>query len=245
LYSDNIVAPETIMPTLSELFRNLHRLRRHARDLQAEIERGPLQLKARQNFATKQAAALQAAKDALKKKQVQVLDLESTLKSTHETIQKYTRQLSEVSDPKAYEALQHEIATAKAKGAELEDAILNGMTEVDEMKAALPGHEEASKKAAADLAAFDTDNKAKLARLAEEMKRTQAELKTAELELPNEVRPEYVRRVASYGADALAAVENGCCAYCRTGASQQQILNLDRGHFITCTACYRGLYLPE
>src|SRR4051812_10689215 len=120
------------MPTLSELFRNIHRLRRHARDLQAEMDRGPLQLKARQNHATKQAAAVQMAKDALKKKQVAVLDLESTLKSTHEILQKYTRQLNEVTDPKAYEALQHEIATSKTKAAELEEAILNGMTEVDE-----------------------------------------------------------------------------------------------------------------
>jgi len=237
--------PEAAMPTLSDTFRTIHRLRRHARDLQTEIDRAPIQLKARQNHATKQAAAFQAAKDALKKKQVSVRDLEGTLKETHLMLEKYTKQVSDVNDPKAYEALQHEIAAAKSKCAELEEAIFAGMTETEDMTAALPTAELAAKKAAEDLAAFDGDQKEKLSRIAADMKETLAQLKTAEADLPAEVRPEYVRRVASYGADALAAVEGGCCAYCRTATSQQQILNLQRDHFITCTACYRGLYLPE
>ena len=36
------------MPLLTELFRECHRLRKHIRELQAEIDRGPRVLKARQ-----------------------------------------------------------------------------------------------------------------------------------------------------------------------------------------------------
>ncbi len=233
------------MPHLSELFRTIHRLRRHSRDLQVEIDRGPIQLKARQNHATKQAAAAVAAKEALKKRQAQVRDMENELKTSHETAAKYTRQRGEVTEAKAFEALQHEIATEQGKASALEESIFAGMAEVDEMTAAVPVAEQAAKKAAQDLASFDSEQKTKLAHLAEEMKKALVELKAAEAQLPEEVRPEYVRRVASYGADALASIEGGCCTYCRTGASQQQIINLGRDHFVTCTSCYRGLYLPE
>jgi predicted nucleic acid-binding Zn-ribbon protein len=233
------------MPTLSELFRTIHRLRQHVRGLQTEIDRGPLQLKARQTHSKNQAAAAQMAKDALKKKQVEILEMESELKSSFEQQQKYKRQLNEAKDPKAYEALQHEIATTQAKCAQLEESILAGMTEADEMKAAIPAKEDAAKKAAADLASFDSDQKAKLTRLAEENKKANEELKAAEAQIPNDIRPEYSRRVASYGADALAAVEDHCCSFCRTAASAQQVLNLQMGQYITCTSCYRLLYLPE
>lgn len=232
------------MPTLSEVFRNIHRLRRHVRELQIEIERAPVQLKARQNHSTKQAAALQAARDRLKKKQVEVRDQENNLKTEHETLTKYTRQLDEVGDPKAYEALQHEITASKTKCEQLEESILNGLTDVDTMTAQIPEAEAAAKKAAAELSSFDSDQKVKLERITAEMKTAQEELKKVEADIPADVKPEYVRRVASYGADALAAVEEGCCSHCRTAASQQQQLNLQRDHFVTCTSCYRALYIP-
>src|SRR5262245_36715815 len=56
-----------LMPLLSETFRTIHRLRNLSRDLQEEINRGPLQLKARQNVVTKQAKARDDAKETLKK----------------------------------------------------------------------------------------------------------------------------------------------------------------------------------
>src|SRR4051812_2727172 len=231
------------MPTLSEMFRTIHRLRRLARDLQTEVDRGPLQLKARQTFATKQAAALQAAKDALKKKQVAVRDLENSLKSTHQQLDRYKKQLDESGDPKAYEALKHEITTTQTKLVGLEEAILTGMTEADEMQAQIPTHEAAAKKAADDAAGFSAELKTRHGRLAEELKTTLEQLKEAEMAIPPDVRSEYNRRVAAMGAECVAAAENGVCGFCRTAMSVQQTVQLQQNVMVCCTSCHRPLYL--
>lgn len=233
------------MPTLSETFRTIHRLRRLARDLQDEINRGPIQLKARQTFATKQAAALQAAKDSLKKKQVEVRDLENTLKSTHQQLERYKKQLDESQDPKAYEALKHEIASTQAKLAELEEKILTGMGESDDMQGQLPTHESAAKKAEADAAGFGAELKTKHDRLAGELKVALDEIKKTEEELPADVRADYNRNVAAMGAECLAAAENGVCGYCRTAMTAQQHVQLQQNVVVSCTSCHRPLYLAE
>jgi predicted nucleic acid-binding Zn-ribbon protein len=233
------------MPTLSEVFRTIHRLRRHARDLQAEIDRGPIQLKARQTFAAKQAKALQDAREELKKTQVTVREREADLKAAHQTLTRYRAQLNDVTDKKQYDALRHEIADTEARLATLEDTILTGMARADEQAAQVPLAEEAARKAQADLAAYEGEQKDRVARLAEQLRDALAEIKAAEAELPADVKPEYARRIASYGPDGLAPVEQNCCSFCHTGISAQNRVQLMQGMFLTCTACYRALYLPE
>jgi predicted nucleic acid-binding Zn-ribbon protein len=226
------------MPTLSDVFREIHRLRRHARDLQAEIDRAPVQLKARQNFAAKQAKLLQDGRDHLHAK-------ETDLKAAHEQLQKYKRQLNTITDQKQFEALKHEIADTEARCGKLEEEILLGLGEVDDQSAAVPALEAGASKSDSDLKSFATDTKTRHEQLSAELKKTLDELKVLEKELPVDVQPEYHRRVASYGADALASVAGGVCSQCHTTASAQVMLQLGMGQYITCTSCYRALYLPE
>lgn len=233
------------MPILSDVFREIHRLRRHARDLQAEIDRAPVQLKARQNFAAKQAKLLQDGRDHLKKLKVTVHEKETDLKSAHEQLQKYKRQLNTITDQKQFEALKHEIADTEARCAKLEEDILLKMGEVDEQSAAVPTLEAGASKADTDLKAFSADTKVRHEQLSTELKETLEKLKGLEKELPTDVQPEYQRRVASYGADALASVAGGVCSQCHTTASAQVLLQIGMGQYITCTSCYRALYLPE
>jgi len=233
------------MPSPSDLFRQIHRLRVHARELQTEIDRAPVQLKARQNFTAKQAKLAQEGRDKLKKQKLTVHENESELKSAHEQLQKYRRQLNDVTDQKQFEALKHEIADAEARCAKMEESILTGLGEIDEQTAQVPLLEAAAAKAQSELDSFDAETKAKHTRLAEELKKTLDELKACEKEIPPDVQPEYARRVASYGADALAAAAAGVCSQCHTTISAQLLINLSIGHFVTCTVCYRYLYLPE
>jgi predicted CXXCH cytochrome family protein len=233
------------MPTLSEVFREIHRLRRHARDLQAEIDRAPVQLKARQNFAAKQAKLLQDGREHLKKLKVTVHEKETDLKAAHEQLVKYKRQLNTVTDQKQFDALKHEIADTEARCSKLEEEILLGLGEVDEQSAAVPALEAGAAKADSDLKAFSADTKTRHEQLSAELKAALEQLKELEKSLPADVQPEYQRRVASYGADALASVAGGVCSQCHTAASAQVMLQLSMGQYITCTSCYRALYLPE
>ncbi len=233
------------MAGIGDTLREIHRLRRHARELQQEIDRSPYQLKARRAVAAKAEDSLRDAQESLKKLKVATHDHEVSLKSAHAQIAKYERQLDEAGDKKQYDALKHEIATAREKAQALEDAILEGMAEAEDRTAKLPEQQQAAQKAKDDLAAFERDQNARLARLAEELKGTLGQLKQVEGQLPEGAKAQYQRLVNAYGADALAAVENHSCAHCHTQITVQQMHDVQTGEFVCCRSCGRGLYLAD
>src|SRR5919202_130820 len=91
------------------ILRELHRLRRHARDLQAEIDRGPRALKAQQDKVARQEEALREAQEVIKRLKVETHDKELTLRGKQQQIAKHERQLNEATSKKEYDALQAEI----------------------------------------------------------------------------------------------------------------------------------------
>jgi predicted nucleic acid-binding Zn-ribbon protein len=233
------------MAGIGDTLREIHRLRRHARDLQQEIDRGPIQLKAHRAKAAKVEEAFRAAQEELKKLKVTTHENEVTLKATHGQIAKYERQLDEAADKKQYDALKHEIAVAREKAQTLEDAILEGMGQVEDRSAKLPEQEQGVKQAQENLAAFEKDHAARLARLADQLRGALNDLKAAEERIPEQWRPQYQRIVNAHGADALAAVQGHACAHCHTQITVQQLHDIQTGEFICCRACGRGLYMPE
>jgi uncharacterized protein len=233
------------MAGIGDTFREIHRLRRHARDLQQEIDRGPIQLKARRNLAAKADEAFHAAQDELKKAKVHTHEKEVSLKAAHTQISKYEKQIDDVTDKKQYDALKHEIAGARQKAHSIEDEILEAMSETETLTAKLPEQERAVKKAKEDLATFEREQAERLVRLADQLKTALAELKTAEARIPEEFAPQYSRMVTAFGADSLAAVQNHSCAHCHTNITMQQMHEVDTGEFVVCRACARGLYLAK
>jgi predicted nucleic acid-binding Zn-ribbon protein len=231
------------MPGIGNTFREIHRLRQFARDLQQEIDRGPIQLKARRNVAAKAAEAYQAAQDELKKLKVKVHEKETSLKATHTQIGKYEKQLDEVTDKKQYDALKHEIAAARERARVLEDEILDGMSETEERAAKLPEQEQAAAKAKEDLATFEGEQSERLTRLSEQLKTALVDLKAADSKIPEQFQSQYQRMVNAFGADALAAVENRSCAHCHMHITVQQMHEVEQGEFVLCRSCGRGLYL--
>jgi predicted nucleic acid-binding Zn-ribbon protein len=231
------------MPGIGDTFREIHRLRRFSRDLQQEIDRGPIQLKARRNVVTKAEEAYKTAQDDLKKLKVHTHEKEVSLKSTHTQIAKYEKQKEEAADKKQFDAFNHEIETARQKAQTLEDEILEGMSEAEERTAKLPEQEKATAKAKADLATFEKEQTERVARLAEQLKTALGELKTVETQIPEQHKAQYQRMVTAFGADSLAAVENHSCAHCHTHITVQQMHEVQTGEFVTCRSCARGLYL--
>jgi predicted nucleic acid-binding Zn-ribbon protein len=231
------------MAGIGDTFREIHRLRRHARDLQQEIDRGPIQLKARRNVAAKGEAAYKDAQDELKKVKVATHEKEVSLKATHTQIAKYEKQLDDVTDKKQYDALKHEIAAAKEKARAIEDEILEGMSDAEDRTAKLPEQERAAAKAKDDLAAFEKEQVERLARLAEQLKAALAQLKDVETQIPEQYLPQYQRMVNAFGADSLAAVQNHSCTHCHTHITVQQMHEVETGEYVVCRSCARGLYL--
>ena len=117
------------MASTAELMREIHRLRRFARDLQEQIDRAPRQLLAQKAKVMRQEDAARENQEAIKKLKVAVHEKEVTLKTTHGQIAKHQNQLNEAASKKEYDALQAEIAADRAKCGELEEESLTAMAE--------------------------------------------------------------------------------------------------------------------
>src|SRR5215831_8293978 len=99
------------MPAPGATLREIHRLRRAAKDLSTRIESGPRQVKAQRAAVARHEENLKKAQDELKHLKVHTHEKEVSLKSATEQIKKYEKQLNDIMSKKEYDALKHELAT--------------------------------------------------------------------------------------------------------------------------------------
>jgi predicted nucleic acid-binding Zn-ribbon protein len=233
------------MASTAELMREIHRLRRFARDLQEQIERAPARHQAEQAKTARKQDAVRENQEAIKKLKVTVHEKEVTLRTTHGQIGRYQQQLNEVGSKKEYDALQAEIAAAREKCAKLEEEAFAAMAETEERTANIPPLEQAAKQAAEEFANWAKDSDARMADLKRQLDETQAKLKEVEAAVPASARSQFERIVRHRGVDAFAPVQDGTCGACRTEITAQQYNDLLIGNFVACKSCGRILYLPQ
>ena len=226
------------------ILREIHRLRRHAKNLQGEIERVPRLLKGQQIKVTRAEEAVKEGLESVKRLKMTSHDKESQLKGTEQLIDKHKQQREQVSSKKEYDALTHEIAADKEKCKSLEDEILSVMEQIEQGTARLPGLDQAVKSAKLEYAEFEKTSKIRLAGLNGEMQKVQGQIKEVEIGLPGDVRPLYERLIGARGEDAMAAVQNRTCQACYTEITAQAFNDLMLSQFILCKSCGRVLYLP-
>jgi predicted nucleic acid-binding Zn-ribbon protein len=227
------------------ILREIHRLRKHARDLRAEIERGPRLLKGQQTRVTRQEELLKEGQENLKRLKVTFHDREVQLKQTLQQINKHEMQLNQAGSKKEYDALKSEIAADRQKCKELEDEILEAMGKIEEDTARLPEQEKAVKQARDEFADFEKSQQTRAASLKEQLAQTLQQVEEVEASLPQDVAPAYKRLVAARDEDALAAVQNRTCMACYTEITAQAYNDLMLSQFVLCKSCGRALYLPE
>jgi predicted nucleic acid-binding Zn-ribbon protein len=225
--------------------REVHRLRKLAHDLQEQIDRGPRQLKAQQARVARQETLLREEQDAIKHLKVATHEKEVSLKTAHNQIAKYQKQLSEAASKKEYDALQNEIAVAKERTRQLEDEILAALTESEERTARVPELEQSVRQAKDDAAAFEKGTAERNAELSARLAEAQARLKEAEAVVPADLRTQYNRIVTAMGADGYAAVTDRACSACHTSLTAQHYTDVQQELFEVCRSCGRILYLPE
>jgi predicted nucleic acid-binding Zn-ribbon protein len=233
------------MPSPIDALRECHRLRRHISNLQEELKRVPLQIKAQHGKAANAEKAFHDAQDLLKKLKVTISSNEKTLKETHQQIDKYKRQLNEVKATKEFDALKHEIAAAETKALGLEETILTQIGQSEDDAAKLPGIEAGVKKAKEDAALYEQNALVRKQQLEEELARTQQALAEAEAQLPDEMGDQYRRLIKAKGNDALSLLSGRTCSACYSSITAQNYNDLVQGKLVICKACGRMLYLPE
>jgi predicted nucleic acid-binding Zn-ribbon protein len=233
------------MPGPAPIFREIHRLRRFAHDLQEQLDRIPRQLKIHQARLAKQEQALHDTKEHIKHLKVTASDKEKAFKGKHEAIDRFQIQLNQSTSKKEFDALQLEIAHARAECSRLEDEILTALTESEETTAHIPELEKNVKQARDELAKFEAQTAPRKADLEAQLAEASGKLKKVEESIPPELRPQYNRTIVSLGADGLAGVRDGVCESCHTEITAQALHEMKLEMFLLCRSCGRILYLPE
>ena len=231
--------PATVPAVLSQA----HRLRKHLRELQSEVDLGPRVSKAQQAHLVAEEQVHKTAHDLIGKLKLKIREDEVTLKQVNTQLDKFEKQLNEAGSPKEYEGKQSEIRQAKEKIALTEEAILMGMEELENRTAGLPADDKRWAEAQANFKQQQIDAKERLERIVEDQGLAREQLAKAEADLPADVKGQYDRLITRYGPDGLAGINGRSCQQCRTSITEQQKAELVNGKFICCPNCGRGLYV--
>jgi len=233
------------MPGPAAILRDLHRLERHAADLQAQIERAPNALKVQQARVTRAEDTHKEAQEAIKRYKIAIHEKEVSLRAKNQQIAKHQKQLNEATSKKEYDALQAEITAEKQACRALEDDILNDMLATEEKTAQLPQLDNAVKQARDELNQFEIGSQARLDELNVLLEDAKKNLRELAATLPEDIVPHYERRRAAKGEDAMSAVHNRTCSSCYTEITAQNYNELTQDRFVLCKNCGRILYLTD
>lgn len=231
--------------SVTDVLRECHRLRKHIRELQKEIERGPRVLQDRQDTLDAEKQAHKDHHDSITKLKLRQREDEGALKQTDTRLAKLEDQLTGISVQKEYDAKKSEIAQAQAKKGELEDAILASIMEIEEKTAAIPAVEKQWSDAQAEFARYTVEAAERLEMLRNELASSTALLAKTEEGIPEDYRPRYDKLVKAHGPEAMAGVKDKTCQGCRTGLTDQRIMELRQGNFLQCPTCGKMMYLAE
>lgn len=233
------------MSITAAALRDLHRIHQRLADLRDRLDRGPKQVKVRENGVAQLEAKLAEVREKAKQTQMGVDRKQLDLKAGEQKVLDLKVKLNGANSNREYQAFLEQIAAAEMAGSVLADEILEGLERIDQNSLAV-------KEAEANLASGKQElEKAKKAVeesasvIHADIAQLEVELAEAERALPGEVKPDYERVVRSKGADSLSAVDDDVC----TGCGQQITLNMQNelrlSRLIFCKSCGRLLYLPE
>jgi predicted nucleic acid-binding Zn-ribbon protein len=233
------------MPGHASLFREIHRVRRYLRDLQEQLDRIPRQIAAHQARIQKREEELRTTQEQIKKFKVLASEKEKGIQAQQARLSRYEEQNNQVTSKKEYDALQLEIAAARTLRDKLEDEALQALTECEEREEKIPGMQQGVADARAELARYQADVAPRKTDLDAQRTQAQTELQGLEVQVPEDLRPQYRRIIVSRQADGMAAVKNGNCTACYTEIIPQAQSDLEADKFVVCGSCGRILYLPE
>jgi predicted nucleic acid-binding Zn-ribbon protein len=172
--------------------------------------------------------------------------LEETLDTETENIARSEARLKEIKTQKEYQAVSKEIATAKKLKAELEEQVLQKISQLDELKGEIAGREENLRTLEENIAGQKAELQAKIDRLEAGMATDIAAREAVIKGLPASVIRRYgILREQRRGL-AVVEARDGYCLGCNMNLPPQLYNSLFRGDdLITCPHCQRMLVLRQ
>jgi hypothetical protein len=221
----------------------LHRLLLASREVQDEMERGPRQLKARQQAIAQKQADLEAQRQKHKTLRMSADQRSLQLKSNESKIGDLKVKLNQAASNREFDIIRAQIEADTVANSVLEDEILDALEKVDTAQIAI-------KKIELELAQAKSDETrvaAEISAAQPGFQARQAELQkaiaNAEARLPENVVVQYRRLAQAYGAGALAEVDGSTCSSCYVSLPAQMVMQVRDGQVLFCKTCGRLPYM--
>jgi len=234
------------MSATAEVLRDLHLLHQRAKSLRDRLTSAPRTLAARQTALAARQAEVDKARKALQDAKVHLKKNEHSLQASQSKIDDLKAKLNQVKKNEEYKALQNQIAHDRSSLSKIEDEILQGYDAVEVQGQALAKLEAEVKGMAQEIDAMQKLIESQAAEHQAKLKELEIAIIDAETSISEDERERYRRTVRQFGADALAACENGACLGCFTAVTTQMLNHLiNADQLMFCKSCGRLLYMAE
>ena len=234
------------MTATAEILRDLHVLHQRAKALRDRLASAPRTLAGRQAALANRQADVEKARKALQDAKLHLKKSEHALQAQQAKIDDLKVKLNQVKKNEEYKALQNQIAHDKAAMSKTEDEILQTYEQIETQGVALAKLEAEVKSFARDVVTVQTEIESQASSQKARLEELERAIIEAEISIPEQERERYSRTVRQFGADALAACENGACLGCFTSVTTQMLNHLINGdQLMFCKSCGRLLYLDE
>jgi predicted nucleic acid-binding Zn-ribbon protein len=230
------------MPDENELYRDLHHILTLRADIESQLRRGPMTIKASENNAVQAEEAVKASRKAIQQKTMAADEKQLQLSEREEKLKKYDANLNEAKSNREYQALKEQIAADNQANSVLSDEILEILEAIEVDQQAQTGLIDSHAKLVGDAATIKERILQRRETLIAELADVEARLVEAEKKIEGDIKKHYRRMVDAAREDALAAIEGQSCGGCYKTLSPQSIDRLRMGSVFVCTSCSRILY---
>jgi predicted nucleic acid-binding Zn-ribbon protein len=216
------------------------------RDLRKTMEERPRQLGEQRGAIDTTSEDLQAKDREIQEVQIALDSLEVDLKEGEEKLQRSRILLNQAKSNDEYSVLQGQIKGQERKNSKTEEAILEKMSRLDDLRAERKALEAQQGKNEEEYRAFQGEVEREVTAVQAEIDRRLAEREQMVSTIDGDAVRQYERILEKREDGAIAAVSAEVCQGCFTRIPPQWInlLQIDRD-LVSCPSCGRILYLED
>ena len=233
------------MNVSDSVVRNLHQHLVQIAEMKTQVERGPKQVKAKILQVEAAKSALQTCKDTIKQKKMDADRKQLQLREREAKIHDWEGKMNAAKNNREFQAIKEQIAADSQANSVLSDEILEILEEIDSLQIDFKGFEEKLKLIEGEKVRTEETVAQKLAVLAKELERVEANLSDLEKKLEPDFTVQYRRLVSTRADDSMAALDDVSCGGCYTGLPPRILDSLRKEQSVLCPSCGRLLYRPE
>ncbi|MBI9075987.1 MAG: hypothetical protein JEZ02_11285 [Desulfatibacillum sp.] len=214
-----------------------------ANKVQIELEKGQKKLTALNSDLEELAEKISIQQEELRAVQKRQRELEGEIEGAKALAERSRERLSSIKSNREYKALLREIDDGSKRISDMEEQVMEIMTQTEETEKILAGLKEERKAVETAVQDEQAEVAARTTEVAKKIKSYENSRKKVSETVQPEILSRYNLILRSRNSVAMAAVENGVCKACHMGIPPQTYNELQIGdRMLFCPHCERILY---